>query len=63
MGFWHTLISFWPTVHRVSLFIILTSSKSVLCPMAFKWSKTAETLDPEVCCCNLLRTGWDVSPM
>ena len=47
---------------RVSLSIILTSSKSVLCPLAFKWSKTAETLDPEVCC-NLLRSGWDVSPM
>ena len=30
--------------HRVSLLIILTSSKSVLCPLAFKWSKTAESL-------------------
>ena len=49
--------------HRVSLSIILNSSKSVLCPLTFKWSKTAETLDPEVCCCNLLRSGWDVSPM
>ena len=49
--------------HRVSLSIIFASSKSVLCLLAFKWSKTAETLDPEVCCCNLLRSGWDVSPM
>ena len=49
--------------HWISLSIILTSSKSVLCPLAFTWSKTAETLDPEVCCCNLLRSGWDVSPM
>ena len=39
--------------HRVSVSIILTYSKSVLCLLAFKWSKTAETLDPEVCYCNL----------
>ena len=46
--------------HRVSLSIILTSSKAILCPLlAFRWSKTAETLDPEVCCCNLLRSGCD----
>ena len=38
--------------------MILTSSKSVLCPLAFKWSKIAETHDPEVCYCDLLRSGW-----
>ena len=49
--------------HRVSLSMVWTSSKSVLCPLDFKWSKAADTLDPEVCCCYLLWSTWEISPM